>query len=326
MKASFLSLLSISAACSPRSIEDKSMEGGTDSGQGDAEPIVWGEETEEPPFIHAAADVPEAQIDMVRTDHGTASEAWGSYGPLEIWIVGNDVEAAQDLDVLFCVHRMEMDPALPAEYEMYCLDRGYSFEDYAQEGGAALSIHRSEEEAYSAFVVTLSSMYPFPDETDYTVVTYHEYFHVYQNAHISTLQYDEREELMVRNPWWSEGGAEYMAQLLYSRQPGISGSYLRDRMTWKMESRDDLEAGERISDIPYGERARIAYDLGTWFVAYVIDLSGEEAFLVDFYLDLESLGFEGAFTQTFGSTSEEMLAGFDLFLDLPLEEQLSIIP
>ena len=77
----------------------------------------------------------------------------------------------------------------------------------------------------------------------------------------------EREALMRVNPWWAEGGAEYMAQLLYARQDGVPASYLRERMAWKMASRSDLQAGESITDIGYGERGHIAYDLGAWFCA-----------------------------------------------------------
>ena len=87
-----------------------------------------------------------------------------------------------------------------------------------------------------------------------------------------------------------------------------------------------LEDGERFTDIAYGERARIAYDLGTWFVAFLVDRVGEEAFSVDFYDDLNALGFEGSFVENFGSSSEDVLAEFEDFLDLSIEEQLTIIP
>jgi hypothetical protein len=291
-----------------------------------SEPPVWGEETTQSADFYPASDVPDTQLELIQTDYATASAAWGNFGPLEYWIIGTDTDAASEHDIYFCSVRREKDPSLPAEFDTFCMERDYNFTDYARDGGAGLNTRRSEYEEYSVFLVTLASKYPFPNETDYTVVTYHEYFHVVQNAHIDTHDEEERQELMVRNPWWSEGGAEYMAQLLYSRQPGVSSGYLKERMGWKMEIKSELEDGERFTDIPYSERARIAYDLGTWFIAFLVDKVGVEAYSIDFFDDLNELGWEGSFVENFGMSSEDMLADFEVFLALPLEEQLSIIP
>jgi hypothetical protein len=286
----------------------------------------WGEDGPWVPEYYPAPDVPESQVDLIRDGHSTASEAWGNYGPLEYWVIGHDIDAAIEHDDYFCAVRMEKDPGLPPEFMDHCLNRGHSFEDYARDGGAGLNTRRSEYEDYSVFLVTFGSKYPSPDETDYTVVAYHEYFHVVQSAHIDSRDEDERRRLMVENPWWSEGGAEYMAQLLYSRQPGVNEGYLRERMEWKMETKSMLADGERFSDIPYGERARAAYDLGAWFNAYLVDRVGEDAYRVGFFSDLNELGWEGAFQANFGVSSEDMLNDFEVFLAAPLADQLAIIP
>jgi hypothetical protein len=288
--------------------------------------FVWGEEVEALPEYYPAADVGQDQIELVGLDYGTASAAWGNFGPIEYWIVGTDLEAAAQHDIYYCSVRQEKDSSLSSRYEQHCLNRGYNFEDYARDGGAGLNVLHSDEEEYSAFIITLASMYPFPNETDYTVVGYHEYFHVVQNAHIATRQHQERREMMVENPWWSEGGAEYMAQLLYSRQPGVRSGYLKEQMERKMGSRSLLEEGESITNIPYGERARVAYDLGTWFIAYLVHQVGEDAYRVGFYDDLNDLGWEGSFVENFGVSSESMLDGFELLLEEPLSAQLEIIP
>jgi hypothetical protein len=149
---------------------------------------------------------------------------------------------------------------------------------------------------------------------------------VVQSAHIATRNHAERQELMVENPWWSEGGAEYMAQLLYSRQSGVDSGYLKERMSWKMDSKSRLEEGEDFTEIPYSERAIIAYDLGTWFIAYLIHQVGEETYSVSFFDDLNDLGWEGSFVENFGVSSLSMLDDFETFLQEPLSEQLEIIP
>ena len=129
----------------------------------------------------------------------------------------------------------------------------------------------------------MASKYPFPNESDYNVVTMHEYFHVYQHAHIFTLDHNERSNLMVRNPWWSEGGANYLSEFLYSQQPGVSSNYLKERMRWKINEKSDFLALEkRLEDIEYGEEdnaTRFAYDLGAWFIAYLIYYVGMDTYL-----------------------------------------------
>jgi hypothetical protein len=333
-----LMFLGTLVACQSSPAEDKgaTTSSGTDTGQsasdtGPAEDDdcslgAWGEETDCSPEFFPAADVPEYQVTQIEMDHETASTAWGNFGPLEYWIVGTDTEAAEAQDIYFCSLRMERDPSLPEYFEESCLSRGYSFADYARDGGAALSTYHNEDMEYAFFIVTLASKYPFPDETDYTVVTYHEYFHVVQHAHISSRDEDEQRRLMVENPWWSEGGAEYMAQLLYSRQPGVDPGYLKEQMSWKMQTRSMLEDGERFTDIPYGERARVAYELGAWFIAYLIHQVDEDAYRIGFFDDLNTLGWEGAFIENFGMSSEAMLDEFEVFLEAPLADQLIIIP
>ena len=319
-------LIVLQLACTVAEHPSDSADTGSDSGADSPAEFGTGTETDQLPVFFRASDVDDAQLAMAEADYAVASEAWGNFGPLEYWIVGTDSEAAAELDAEYCDHRVEMDPSLTDEYVEHCLDRGYDFEDYAQDGGAALSIQHGEDDEYSVFVITLASKYPFPDESDYTVVGYHEYFHVVQSAHIATRDYEERQALMVENPWWSEGGASYMGELLYSRQPGVAPGYLAERMTWKMQTASQLEEGESIADISYGERAMVAYELGAWFIAFLIDRVGEEVYLNDFYDDLNSLDFEGAFVANFGMSSEEMLADFHAFLELPLSEQLAIIP
>ena len=292
--------------------------------------VLWGETTTVLPDYYFASDIDSSQITNIIEYYTIAKQEWGSYGPLEFWVIGTNISDAIDMDEYYCELRMEKDPCLGNDYLQYCLNREYSFEDYANFGGAGLSLNRENPanscSGYSYMQITLSSQYPFPNESDYNVVTMHEYFHVYQQANIFTYDYNERAELMVVNPWWSEGGAEYMAQLLYSQQEGVSSNYLEQRMAWKMSSKSDLIENELISDIPYGERAYIAYDLGTWAIAYLISLTDLESYRVDFYNDLNQYGWEESFNINFDMTSDDFLVSFHEFLELDIIEQLIIIP
>ena len=86
----------------------------------------------------------------------------------------------------------------------------------------------------------MASKNPNPRENDYKVVVLHEYFHVYQHAHIFSKDDFERDSRNKKNPWWAEGGAEYMAQLLYSKQNGVNSSYLKSAMKSKLNSLSQL--------------------------------------------------------------------------------------
>ena len=56
----------------------------------------------------------------------------------------------------------------------------------------------------------------------------------------------------LRNPWWIEGGAEYMAQLLYSRQPDVRDDYLKDKMKQKLRAINDLGTANPYEIFPMG--------------------------------------------------------------------------
>jgi len=292
--------------------------------------VLWGETTTVSPEYYFTSDIDSVQINQVKEYYEIARSAWGGYGPLEFWIIGTEIPAAMHMDEYYCEIRMEKDNCLGNDFLQWCLLRDYSFEDYANYGGAGLSLNRENPNnacsGYSYMEITLSSQFPFPNETDYNVVTMHEYFHAYQHSHIYTFDYDERSELMVENPWWSEGGAEYMAQLLYSQQTGVSINYLQERMIWKMNSKNDLLEGELISDIPYGERAYIAYDLGSWAIAYLISLSDLDTYRKDFYNDLNQHGWEESFSMNFNMSSDEFLVSFHEFLELDINQQIVILP
>ena len=53
---------------------------------------------------------------------------------------------------------------------------------------------------------------------------------------------------------------------------------------------------------------------------------GQDVLLKSFHPQVEKLGWEGAFQKTFGQSSTEFKADFEKFMDLPLSEQVKILP
>ena len=85
--------------------------------------------------------------------------------------------------------------------------------------------------------------------------------------------------------------------------------------------------GAKLGDITYGSDCEAAaYDLGAWAVGYLLNKVGQTALLDTFYPSLNELGWEGAFQKTFGMSSEDFYAEFNLFLEEPLADQLAILP
>ena len=181
--------------------------------------------------------------------------------------------------------------------------------------------------------------YPGPEEDDYKKVVLHEYFHVYQHANLSVFQLliqmvtgelviamstfngDE-----VQVPFLMEGGAEYMAQYWYSKEPGIDPGYLKQEMEYKAQTISTyLNDGRSLRELGYNESFQ-SYDVLTWFVAYLVHTTSEETFRVDFWTQIEDLGFEEAFKSNFGKSADEMIAEFDVWVSQPVEVLLEIIP
>ena len=267
---------------------------------------------------------------MIREAYEISSAAWGNYGPLEYWIIGNDVTLADSLDLVYCDTRLEKDPSLGNNDYQACLNRGYNFVDYVNDGGAGLNLRRNEDNDYSVFIITHGSKNPPPTHTDYFVVAMHEYFHVYQQAHVFTKNEQVRSSMFPVNPWFVEGGATYMAELLYSQQTNVSSNYLEEVMQWKMQNVNSfLALGIRIEDIQFSDgfpNTQYAYELGAWFTAFLIHHVGLETYLVNFHNDLNDLGFEQSFVVNFGESSQQFLDDFHSFLSLPISEQIQILP
>ena len=128
-------------------------------------------------------------------------------------------------------------------------------------------------------------------------------------------------------PWFAEGGAEFMAQSLYSEQDGVGENYLREVMQRKLETSQEGYNAQTTSldQLTYSSEVNV-YDVGAWFIAYLLHHEGEDAFLNGFYGDLDGLGFDTAFEDNFNATKNEYLADFDAFFAQPAEDVMLLFP
>jgi hypothetical protein len=123
-----------------------------------------------------------------------------------------------------------------------------------------------------------------------------------------------------------EGGAEYMALYWYAKLPGVNENFLKKAMERNaLGLQDYLKDGRSLRVLGFNEQLDV-YAVNTWFVAYLIHNSSEEIFRVNFWSQLETLGFEEAFRSNFGKSADEMIEEFNIWINQPVEVLLQIIP
>ena len=307
------------------------------------------------PNAFFTSDLSENVVNGINLALKTAADEFGKYGPVEYWVFGTDKQAALDLINKFCERREDLNQWTLSD----CLSRetdetlDYSMIAYQKIGENVILNNQPQGGAghnggFQWGIHKLSSSYPFsfdnlfdgiPPQDDFKTVL-HEYFHVFQLASVFNLDNEQRDNNVKPNEaiWMMEGGAEYMANytlfklidngtLLFEKSYGS----LREKMTRKMENgkreKEDNCPNGKLNQFTYQICNQAGYELGSWGVAYLTNKVNNQNVLLDtFYPNLKELGFEGAFNLTFGYSTAEFYDEFDTFLQLPIEQQLEIIP
>ena len=189
----------------------------------------------------------------------------------------------------------------------------------------------------------ISNSHDLPMHSDsYGYVTIHEMFHIYQysNLHKNYSRHDLMKMVGKLGtgsnpddevPWWIEGNAVFFGYYKYAQ--------LIDDHEWFINiMRDSIDGyradiksnylinGMKINEYTWKEEEKdIGYELGAWFVAFIIDKVGEES-IYKFWRGLESEGkFDLAFEKYFGKKYEEYVDEFDDFLRRSDMEILSLL-
>ena len=179
-------------------------------------------------------------------------------------------------------------------------------------------------------------------------VTLHEMFHIFQKSHItSTKKYDEQNKIIGRVtgddpdanvPWWHEGTTVYFSYADYARQINDWGWFIdemrctifceKERFGNKSRLEVYQSSGLKLNNITFdgymGVDKQIGYEVGAWFIAYLVRDHGEEKIL-NLYPLLEEYGFEEAFKKQFQKDYRVYLEEFDEFLKLPEKEMMKIL-
>ena len=324
----------------------------------------WGEISNYSPEVFCATDLPDLVCSTITSSLIAAMIEWGSYSNVEYWILGSDKDAASKLTDLNCERRDTTESLVYSGTQMpmkYCLEKhgpsgDHGFESYRKLGEDGInqgqpmgSMGLNGERDWGIHYFTssipfgLTDYFPFIGGGQEQKGAFHEYFHAVQHSYIQTTDRNKRDDLLGL-VWFVEGGAEYMAQVKYFDaissgiiQPVNADGPDKSPYTFKEEMRNKLLGGKdsvkyncpgsTIKDFSYQNSCNNAgYDLGTWAIAYLDNKAGENSLIDTFYPNLDDLGWEGAFNLTYGVSSEDFYNEFEAFLELPISEQMKILP
>ncbi|NCG35344.1 MAG: hypothetical protein GWO78_05065 [Dehalococcoidales bacterium] len=300
----------------------------------------WGVEKGYSPEVFCASDLQETVCPAVTSSLLAAMIEWGSYEPVEYWVLGTEKEAASKLTNINCERRENRNQQSMDD----CLGRhgpdsgGLDFyRRIGEEGiennfGSASAAHMGHDEWGFHF---FGSSIPFgftdlfqPIEagTDQRIF-FHEYFHAIQSSHMGV---GEKRTSLKGPDWFYEGGAEYMGQIkyqkaidtnllkpIYGSEPNVLRDNMEDKMLSALDKLSNNCPGSKLQDINYENSCDILYDLGTWALAYLAQVYGKDLLLESFYKNLtEKPNWEVAFKDTFGISLEKFYEDFDKFLKL----------
>ena len=320
----------------------------------------WGKIVEFEPEIFFTDDISPIVRQGVIESINMAREYFGNYGPVEWWITGRDLSLTEDFTRLFIERREERNQLRGTFEEMY--QRKY--EDFYQQATGQAYSGLNGERGMGLHVLNMPGKRvdgnwnndPNFNESEFlqqnlhhtldTVI--HEYFHLVHMANIFDHEGQENDCGNFKpsesgGTFWIEGGAmyyeSYIPEKLFSdgveiKWENVREGFFKDNMRRFMEEiKENRISCEKENFMDFCGGGSIQnnpchpYRYGPWGVAYVNNkVNDPDAFWKTLIPLVNELGFEGAFQTTYGITLEQFNEEFTEFLELPIEQQLEIIP
>ena len=317
---------------------------------------AWGMLVGYTPEVFCTTDMDDLVCERVTKTLLVGIAEWGSYGPLEYWVMGADWAAAMTLIGVQCDRRAArgqlgwdvytssdcVDGESQGDYGMITYQRTSA--DAVVAGGglnAGLNGNRDWGIHYftSSLLLGLSDFSMISGRDDQKVIL-HEYFHAVQHAQFSTTDFDLRDELLGPT-WFVEGGAEFMASAVTKRlsasgvlpevnvegrHPYVFVDQMRMKVVNGLENRSiecpGVKIGSMNRDLCYGT----GYDMGVWAHAWLANRFGADQLTDVMFPRIEDLGWEGAFANAYGMSSSTFYDEFEEFLTWPIADQMAILP
>jgi hypothetical protein len=285
----------------------------------------------EPPHYLILPSYDSIWVERVRAGIDEARAYFGEFGPVRVYVLGvegGDVVDPSEREAFieaFCACRHAETRAEIPDCRKH---EGARLFEVAESGEAEAYLsmvdYTEPPIAELVFINVQNWFVPEDPVPDPTLRGIHEYTHVYQSAFGPTPT------------WMMEGAAMFFEVYLPwrrgARDPyGVMAGCMEkaQRMTQLGLS---IECMEEIETAPEGVRdhhRELAYDAGAWAVAFLIHQSRSRSVSSlrdDFYPSVDELGWEAAIARYVGVESvSDFYAAFESFLELPLEEQLTLL-
>ncbi len=303
--------------------------------------LIEANKSDTPPVVVAGAAMDPAAVTQVHEALDAGIEILGGWGPLHIVMVGiNDPDHIMLAEHLCGIYDKNGLHVRGGSLETCITETADEFSRYDCCGAA----HNPPEPLSPVGLQSIQFSAPeiSAAEGRLRATTLHEYVHVFQNAQTvwpNELDSDADGRIRVYGHgmvWMEEGSAEFFAQY-FAGQRGWTDyranmvenllSAKKVRSEWgvslrDVETRDGQARVRELCDCG----GMLYYETGTWATAWLVNRSSIDAFLVDYFPRLSYDGWEVTFQNAFGLTMDEFYTEFDAFLDLPIDEQMSILP
>ena len=289
------------------------------------------------PVVVAGSVMDPAVVDQVYEALNEGIEILGGWGPLHIVLVGvNDPDARILAEHLCTVNNTyagwPLDECITETTDLFST---YDCCGAAHNPPVPLAPVRLQSVQFSAPDISA-------EEGRLRTTTLHEYVHVFQNAQTvypHELDPDDQGQIPVYGfgpVWMEEGSAEYLA-IYFSGERGWYDFYaameenLRAarevRANWGLSLRDvaTRDGQARVNEL-CDCGGNLYYETGTWATAWLVNRSGIDAFLVDYFPRVSYDGWEVTFEHAFGLTMDEFYTEFEAFLELTIADQMVILP
>tara|TARA_B100000945_G_scaffold244929_1_gene201180 strand:- start:349 stop:1779 length:1431 start_codon:yes stop_codon:yes gene_type:complete len=212
---------------------------------------LWGKIIDKKPEVFFASDISQKVRDGFMSDLNLIIEQLGNYGPLEWWVLGQDIDAAHELAEIYCKRRVErrQETFSPGfDYESCLVKMMYPNHKVSDEHIPSWLVNdpnfKGDFENYRSVVPPsgnaglngarhwgihlLSASFPYSyDENqfgftkeNYTPTVIHEYLHVVQSANLYTTETFVDEVNNTRRVGWgptsiAEGAASFVNEYIF---------------------------------------------------------------------------------------------------------------
>ena len=305
----------------------------------------WDKPTLVQPKIIAASDVPKVIKDAVKEGLNASIERLGNYGPLKIYIIGNDDSIIEPIIKDFCNWSKDKSD----DFKRCSDDQGEGMREmaYIFPGGNGFADHGwNLQKPTQTFVLNPTAgdsneflALKYDNELQYEkVVTAHEYFHVYQAAH--TVFRGEENSVYSVPRWMEESNASYFSWVTGSENGWIDINDRIVEIVQEVSNFRDRVPGMTIIDIESESGTKRVKDycaelcIGSLQYSYALiatillaQKTSDDALFVDFYKNHKDLGWMEAFKKTFKISVDEFYLQLEDFLNNPVKfqiEQLTI--